>query len=308
MANWTTNDIPDLSGKRAIVTGATGGLGLETALVLASKGAEVIVAGRNPSKGNQAVTLIQGKHPDARVTFGHVDLADLSSVAAFADAQLAEGKPLDLLINNAGLMSVPQRQATKDGFELQLGTNFLGHFALTMPLLKLLRAAPAPRIVNLSSLTHLRGKIEFDDLQSEKNYSPWRAYAQSKLAMLLFTVELQRRIDLDLWNILAATAHPGWARTDLVANGPASSGFNFSAAMTNLLAPLFGQSAAAGAGPTLYAATSSQVAPAGYYGPSGFNEFRGSPTSARASRQAGDRQTAIRLWEIAEKLTHSTPN
>jgi NAD(P)-dependent dehydrogenase (short-subunit alcohol dehydrogenase family) len=307
MPNWTTNDIPDLSGKRAIVTGATGGLGLETALVLASKGAEVTVAGRNPSKGEQAVKAIQGKHPDSRVTFSRVDLADLSSVAAFADAQLAEGKPLDLLINNAGLMSLPQRQATKDGFELQLGTNFLGHFALTMPLLKLLRAAPAPRIVNLSSITHLRGKIEFDDLQSEKNYSPWRAYAQSKLAMLLFTLALQRRSDLDGWNILAAAAHPGWARTDLVANGPASSGFNFSALITNLLAPLFGQSAAAGAWPALYAATSKQVTPAGYYGPRGFNEFRGSPTPARASRLAGDRETAIRLWEIAEELTHCRP-
>ncbi len=307
MTIWTTDSIPSLTGTRAIVTGATGGLGLETASVLAAKGAEVIVAGRSVSKGEAALRRIVSETPEAAVRFGEIDLADLESVSDFAAAELADGRPVDLLVNNAGVMAVPDHRMTVDGFELQFGTNFLGHFALTLRLLPALRAAAAPRVVNLSSLTHRQGNIDFDNLQFERNYSPFRAYAQSKLAMLLFTLELQRRSAAGNWNLLATTAHPGWARTDLVANGPASgSSFNFSAAMTKLLAPLLGQGAAQGAWPTLYAATSPDVTPAGYYGPSGMNEFKGPPAPAKKAKRAEDTETAKQLWKVAEELTGCT--
>ena len=193
MTDWTTADIPSLSGKTAVVTGATGGLGYETALALAGAGAIVILTGRNDAKGLRAIEGICERFPNALIAYEHLDLASLASVADFARRFAASNEQLDLLVNNAGVMALPKRQQTEDGFEMQLGTNYLGHYALTARLLPQLRRAKAARVVNLSSLAHRSGAINFDDLQSRHSYRPWRAYCQSKLAMLMFSLELQRR-------------------------------------------------------------------------------------------------------------------
>jgi len=224
MAKWTTNDIPPQKGKLAIVTG-TGGLGYETALALAAAGAETIVAGRNETKGRETIRKILALSPRAAVRFEKLDLADLASVAAFAGRMLAADRPIDILVNNAGVMTPPQRQSTVDGFELQFGTNYLGHFAMTARLLPLLRGNGA-RVVQVSSGAHrMGGAIHFDDLQWERSYKPWAAYAQSKLAMVLFALELQRRSDANGWGIRSNAAHPGFARTELIANGPGADSF-----------------------------------------------------------------------------------
>ena len=298
---WTTNDIPDLSGKLAIVTGATGGLGLETALVLASKGAEVVLAARNPDKGAEAERLIRARHPAANVRFDLLDLGDLASVAAFADRDLAAGRPIDILVNNAGIMAVPTRQTTVDGFELQFGTNYLSHFALTGRLLPLLTQAQA-RVIQLSSVAHRRGHIRLDDLNSTTGYSPWSVYQQSKLAMLMFAIELQRRSDAQGWGLTSVAAHPGFARTDLITNGHAGKPGLF-ARGARLLEGVLSHSAADGALPILMAATLPNVAPAGYYGPTGFQEMKGPPGVAVIKPQARDAEVARRLWEESERLT-----
>lgn len=304
---WTTADIPPQAGRIAIVTG-TGGLGFETALALARVGAEVVLAGRSAAKGLDAVAVIKASAPAGRISFAPLDLADLASVAAFAKA-FAEGHDrLDILINNAGVMALPARQTTKDGFEMQLGTNFLGAFALTALLLPLLRRSPAARTVQLSSLAHRRGTIDFDDLQGERLYRPWKAYCQSKLAMLIFALELQQRSDRHGWGLTSLAAHPGWAATGLIANGPAAdkSLMARAARIAGWLVPLVGQSAAAGALPTLYAATAAEIDKGGYYGPDGFGEIRGAPSHARIVGQANDPTTAVRLWQIAEQLSGSS--
>ena len=261
MTTWTTDDIPDQSGKLVIITGATGGLGLETALVLAAKGAEVVLAARNPTKGAEAERLIRARHPGADVRFGLLDLGDLSSISAFADRHLTAGRPIDILINNAGVMALPTRQVTTDGFEMQFGTNYLSHFALTGRLLPLLSATDSrpegARVVQLSSIAHRGGQILLDDLNYEKTaYKPWPVYQQSKLAMLMFAIELDRRSQAQGWKLTSAAAHPGFARTDLIANGPAQSGAGgFMMAAGRLLQPFISHSAADGALPTLLAAT-----------------------------------------------------
>jgi NAD(P)-dependent dehydrogenase (short-subunit alcohol dehydrogenase family) len=295
---WSVSDIPALNGRSAVVTGA-GGLGFETALALARAGGEVILAGRNPAKGAEGLAQIRAAAPGAAIRFEPLDLASLASVEAFASRLLAERSSLDLLVNNAGVMAPPQRQATSDGFELQFGTNYLGHFALTAWLLPLLRRADAPRVVSVSSLAHLQGAIRFDDINWERAYRPTAAYAQSKLAMLLFALELQRRADAAGWGLVSNAAHPGYARTELIANGPGAAAQAFNLAF----GPLLGQSPAQGALPQLFAAAAPEAAGGAYYGPAGFLELKGPPAPAKMTARAQDPAAARRLWEVSEQLT-----
>lgn len=307
MTHWTLADIPRQDGRVAIVTGAAGGLGYETALALARAGAQVVLAGRNAARGQAAVGRLVAKIPAATVRFGMLDLASLASVAAFAGQMAAEYPKIDVLVNNAGVMALPTRQTTSDGFEMQLGTNYLGHFALTAHLLAQLRAGAA-RVVNLSSLAHTRGRIDFDDLQAARRYSPWAAYSQSKLAMLLFSFELQRRSAAGGWGVASIAAHPGWASTELFAKGP-TAGTGLMPLLWRVLplfVPLLGQSAAAGALPTLFAATSPDAKAGAYYGPDGRSELKGWPQSARIAPQGADMAAARRLWDVSEGLTGVT--
>jgi len=307
MTTWTTADIPDLSGKQVVVTGATGGLGLETALVLAEKGAEVVLAARNLAKGAEAERLIRARHQGADVRFDLLDLADLTSVASFAERHLATGRPIDILINNAGVMAVPTRHTTVDGFEMQFGVNYLSHFALTGRLLPLLAAGPGreegARVVQLSSMAHRGGRIRLNDLNHTRGYSPWPVYQQSKLAMLMFGLELQRRSDAEDWGLTSVAAHPGFARTDLIANGAVDGRTGLFARVAGVLALVASHSAADGALPILMAATLPQVAPGGYYGPTGFQESTGRPGVAVIKPQALDVEVAQRLWQASEAMT-----
>jgi NAD(P)-dependent dehydrogenase (short-subunit alcohol dehydrogenase family) len=300
MTDWAIADIPPQGGKLAVVTGATGGLGYQTAIRLAQAGAEVVLTGRNEAKGREAVSKIRNQFPDAKISFDVLDLASLASVADFARRFATTHSSLDLLINNAGVMALPTRQTTADGFEMQFGTNYLGHYALTARLLALLRRAHQPRVVSLSSIAHRTGFIQFSDLQGERFYSPWKAYNQSKLAMLMFALELQRRSDAAGWNLISTASHPGWARTDLFANGP---GFGLISVASQFAAPLFSQSAESGALPTLFAATSPQAEGGGYYGPNGLYELRGPPAPARIMPQARDKAAAAKLWDVSQQLT-----
>ena len=301
MNPWSVADIPPQNGKLAVVTGATGGLGYETALALARAGADVLVTGRNAEKGRAAIEGIRRAVPSAKVRFAMLDLASLASIRAFAASMLANGRPLDLLINNAGVMDLPTRRLTEDGFELQFGTNHLSHFALTALLLPLLRKAQAPRVVNVSSLAHRGGKIDFGNLQAERKYNSWAAYQQSKLANLLFTFELQRRSDAYGWGLMSNAAHPGYARTELIPNGPGTGGLK--GIGMKALGSFMSHSAAAGALPTLFAATSSEAAPNGYYGPNGFYELKGPVAPAKVFPKAKDEAVARNLWEVSEQLT-----
>ncbi|CAN5347596.1 SDR family oxidoreductase [soil metagenome] len=308
MAHFTLNDIPDLSGKRAVVTGATGGLGLETALGLAGAGAEVILSGRNAGKGEAALASVRARHPNANVRFETLDLASLLSIANFSGALSTAAQPIDILIDNAGVMALPHRQVTVDGFEMQFGTNYLGHFALVGRLLSLLIAGPerdlGARVVQLASIAHRGGRIAFDDLNHAQRYRAWPVYQQSKLAMLMFAIELQRRSDANGWGLTSVAAHPGFARTDLIANGPLQGGGGGPMmALGKLFEPLVSHDAAAGALPTLLAATQAGVLPGGYYGPQGFMELRGPPGHAKIERQASVVADATRLWSLSESLT-----
>jgi NAD(P)-dependent dehydrogenase (short-subunit alcohol dehydrogenase family) len=303
MTDWTIANIPPQRGKLAVVTGATGGLGYQTAIRLAQAGGEVVLTGRNEAKGREAVSKIRNQFPDAKISFDVLDLASLASVADFARRFATAHASLDLLINNAGVMALPTRQTTADGFEMQFGTNYLGHYALTAQLLPLLRRAQQPRVVSLSSIAHRTGFIQFSDLQGERFYSPWKAYNQSKLAMLMFALELQRRSDAAGWNLMSNASHPGWARTDLFANGP---GFGLISVASQFAAPLFSQSAESGALPTLFAATSPQAESGGYYGPNGLYELRGPPAPARIMPQARDKAAAAKLWDVSQQLTRAS--
>lgn len=301
---WTANDIPDLTGLYAVVTG-TGGLGYETALELARHGAEVVLAGRNPQKGEASLVKIRALVPSAKIVFEPVDLADLQSVAAFARRMNGAGRPIDRLVNNAGVMQFKTRRLTADGFEAQFGTNHLGHFALTAQLLPLIRAAKAPRVTTVSSHLHHTGRMRFGDLQAARRYTPNRAYAQSKLANLLFMLELQRRSDAKGWHLMSNAAHPGGSLTDLVANGPGyRSGVmgRIERAFMNVIA----QSPADGARPQLFAATAPSAKPSIYYGPDRWLGLKGHPTVARMSRAARSKTDAQKLWDASEKLTGVT--
>lgn len=301
MTDWSTADIPSLDGKTAVITGATGGLGYAAALALAGAGAMVVLTGRNQVKGRRALEEIRSKFPNARISYEGLDLANLASVADFAARFAALHSSLDLLINNAAVMALPERQKTADGFEMQFGTNYLGHYALTAHLLPLLRLGNAAHVVNLSSLTHYVGAIDFDDLQGTRSYSSWKAYNQSKLAMLMFALELQRRSDAAGWGLTSNAAHPGYARTDLVDNG--LGGGSLSGRIIKFFRLFAGQSAAAGALPTLFAATSVKARPAGYYGPSRLFECKGSPVPAKIAPRAKDAAIAARLWDVSAALT-----
>ena len=284
-----------------MVTGATGGLGFEIALALAQGCADVIVAARNESRGREAAAAIREVAPHSLVRFEKLDLADLASVTAFARRLRSAGRPLDLLVNNAGVMALPKRHVTAEGFEMQFATNYLGHFALTGLLLPLLRMSRDPRVVQTGSLMHRMGKIQFDNLHGEHGYHPWEAYAQSKLASLVFAQELQRRSKANGWNLLSNAAHPGYARTGLFANGLGSR--SSVALLSRSLGWPFSQSAANGARPALYAAVSPGAQPGEYYGPGGFFELRGPVALARLSAEAQDDGVARRLWEVSVQLT-----
>lgn len=298
MASWTTADIPPQHGRTAVVTG-TGGIGLQVSLALARAGARVIVAGRNPLKGAAAIETIRQMAPAADVCFEALNLANLDSIETFAQRLRQTQDSLELLINNAAVMTPPQRRETADGFELQLGTNFLGHFSLTAQLLPLLYNGQQPRVVNLSSVAARSGVIDFNDLQSTRQYKPMVAYSQSKLACLMFALELQRRSDAGHWGIQSIAAHPGVARTDLLINGAGAN--SVAGRLRRYLWFLF-QPAAQGALPPLFAATSPTAQGGGYYGPDRLGETRGYPAPAATPAAALDTLDAQRLWTEAERL------
>jgi NAD(P)-dependent dehydrogenase (short-subunit alcohol dehydrogenase family) len=300
MTKWTTADMPSQRGRSVVITG-TGGLGFEDAVALTRAGAEVIVAGRNPDKGKEALARIKQQVPGANISFEQLDLAKLASIAAFGERLRAKRQSLDLLINNAGVMTPPKRGETSDGFELQFGTNYLGHFALTAHLLPLLRKGKNPRVVTLSSIAARNGEINFDDLQTERGYKPMPVYNQSKLACLMFAFELERRSKAAGWGVTSIAAHPGISRTDLLHNAPGR--FSVMGLARSLLWFLF-QPAAQGALPTLFAATDPAAEAGGYYGPDKLSEMRGHPAPAKAPAAALDQQVAKRLWEVSEDLTH----
>ncbi len=307
MKHWQLADMPSQAGKLAIVTGANSGIGFDTALELAKAGAEVVLACRDATKGEAAAQRVNIAAP-GRASFAALDLASLASVRDFAARIKAKHGAVDILVNNAGVMALPERRLTADGFEMQIGVNFLGHFALTSLLLDNLLRTPAPRVVQLASIAHRRGRINLDDLHAQRSYKPWKVYQQSKLAMLMFTLELQRRADAAGWRLCSVAAHPGVATTELMANGPGMAGPT--ALAMRLFGPIFMHSAAAGALPTLLAATSPAVVPGGYYGPQGPMELKGPPGVAKISPQALDTKVAEGLWREAERLTgeHFTPS
>jgi NAD(P)-dependent dehydrogenase (short-subunit alcohol dehydrogenase family) len=299
---WTLADMPDQMGRTAVVTGATSGLGLETARALAGAGARVILAARDPAKGEAALNDIRASHRPAQVRFELIDLASLDSVRAFAERLQAQDLKLDLLVNNAGLMAIPTRHTTADGFEMQLGVNYIAHFALTRLLLPNLLATAKPRVVNLSSLAHAQGALDFDDMESVRRYSPWTAYARSKLAMLMFSLELAHKAQSQNWPLLSVAAHPGFSVTNLASTGPrmGKTGASLVETAVKWGAPLLGQSAARGALPTLFAATAGAAVDGGYYGPDGVMEMKGDVAPAKIARQALDRAAQTRLWAYSQ--------
>lgn len=294
---WSQADIPDQSGRTVVVTGANTGLGYHTAAALAFHGARVVLAVRNLEKGNAALSRIVAAKPDADITLTQLDLSSLASVRRAAEELRGAYPRIDLLINNAGVMWTP-KELTADGFELQFGTNHLGHFALTGLLLDHLLKVRASRVVTVSSLGHrMRAAIHFDDLQWERSYSRIGAYGQSKLANLLFTYELQRRLSAAAAPTVAVAAHPGGSATELARNVPRI------LRPLNMLAPLLFQSAEAGALPTLRAATDPTAQGGQYYGPDGLGEQRGHPKLVQSSAQSHDAELQRRLWSVSEELT-----
>jgi len=299
---WNADQIPDLTGKTLIVTGGNSGLGYQTARELARHGAHVLIACRNPEKARAAIERLRAESPGADVTAMALDLASLASVRSFASAFLAKHEVLHGLVNNAGVMALP-RCETVDGFEMQLGTNHLGHFALTGWLLPSLLAAHGSRVVNLSSTMHRTGRMHWDDLHGRRRYGKWPAYGQSKLANLLFSYQLQRRLDAKGAQTISVACHPGYAATNLQFAGPRMEGSSLLETGAGLLNRLFAQSAEMGALPTLYAATAPGVKGGEYFGPGGFAEMWGAPKRVRSSRRSYDAADAARLWEISEEAT-----
>ena len=297
---WTAADIPQRTEGLAVITGSTEGIGYEDALALSSAGWSVIMMGRNPQKGADSIIKIRDINPKAKLSFEKIDLADLSSIKAFASKMIAKGHAIDLLINNAGVMTPPKRLETADGFELQFGTNHLGHFALTAQLLPLLRKSPYSRVVTVSSVANREGQINFDDLQSAASYVPMKAYGQAKLANLMFALELQRQSEKHGWGIFSMAAHPGVSRTNLLITG---SGRWSGPGIARTFLPFLFQPIARGALPTLYAATSPDAKGGMYYGPDKIQETRGYPTIAKIPAQAIDLKVSLKLWEVSKKLT-----
>jgi len=303
-SRWSTADLPDLTGRTAVVTGANSGIGFHAALGLARAGARVVMTARDPGRGETALTRARALSPGSELDLAALDLADLASVRAFAAGFAG---PLDLLVNNAGVMATPHR-LTADGFELQLGTNHLGHFALTGLLLPHLvdgRAEDDPRgparVVTVTSAVHRMGRLNREDLMSEQRYGKWRAYGQSKLANLLFTAELARRVVAAGLPLLSTAAHPGYAATNLQAAGPAMSGQRLVARAMGLVNAVVAQSAEAGALPTLRAATDTHAAGGALFGP--FRGSRGAPVLEKPSDRALDADDAAWLWERSVELT-----
>ncbi|OBI81432.1 SDR family NAD(P)-dependent oxidoreductase [Mycobacterium asiaticum] len=295
---WAVSDIPDQSGRTVVVTGANTGIGYHTAAELAFRGAHVVLAVRNLEKGNTALARIIAVKPDADITLQELDLGSLASIRRAAQALRASYPRIDLLINNAGVMWTP-KQVTEDGFELQFGTNHLGHFALTGLLLDHLLPVRGSRVVTVSSLGHrLRAAIHFDDLQWERGYSRVGAYGQSKLANLLFTYELQRRLADAAAPTVAVAAHPGGSNTELSRNLP-----GIFQPIKAVLAPVLFQGPESGAWPTLRAATDPTVEGGQYYGPDGLGEQRGRPKLVQSSAQSHDTDLQRRLWDVSEELT-----
>jgi len=298
--NWTAASIPNQTNRRAIVTGANSGIGFYTALELARHGATVVIASRDPRKAAEAAARIQNEIPSAKLERSTLDLASLASIHAFATTQT--DIPLDLLIHNAGVMAPPKRKETADGFELQFGTNVVGHFALTALLLPQLN--PTARVVTLASIAHKTGKLDFADLQARASYNPMRAYQQSKLADLIFAFELQRRLTLVSSTVQSIAAHPGVANTNLFHspdhNAIVTAGRHFMGWIFDQLL----NSQPSGALPTLYAATAPEAEPGGYYGPQGFQEMRGGDVGpARVAPQSRDQAAAAHLWKVCEELS-----
>jgi NAD(P)-dependent dehydrogenase (short-subunit alcohol dehydrogenase family) len=298
---WTAEQIPSQSGKTALVTGANSGIGYQAALELARHGAHVLLGCRSAAKGADALARLLAEVPGAQAEVVALDMASLASIRAFAAAFAARGLSVDLLINNAGVMALPKRELTVDGFERQFGTNHLGHFALTGLLMPQLLVAPAPRVVTVSSIAHRRGKIEFDNLQGERKYSPRGAYNQSKLANLLFARELEKRARAAGSKLVSIPVHPGVSRTNIVENGMQPTGLT--KLVISAVAGLVMQSDAEGALPTLYAATAPTAVGGEYIGPDGFLGIKGSPTVEQPKPQALDEAVAAKLWAVSEELT-----
>lgn len=297
--NWTAANIPQRKDGLAVITGSTEGIGYEDALALSSAGWNVIVMGRNAQKGADAIAKIQQINPKAKVSFEKIDLADLSSIKSFASRMIERCEAIDLLINNAGVMTPPNRLETADGFELQFGTNHIGHFALTAQLLPLLREAPNARVITVSSVANRNGQINFDDLQSTALYVPGKAYSQAKIANLMFALELQRQSEKHGWGITSIASHPGVSRTNLLITGAGK--WSIPGMMRRFFPFLF-QPQSQGALPTLFAATSPEAKGGLYYGPNKMSETRGFPSIAKIPEQANDKEVAQRLWNVSQKL------
>ena len=302
MAGWTTDDIPPLASRTAVVTGANSGLGFETSLALARAGAHVVLACRDEAKGGDALDRIRQAVPDADVRLDRLDLADLASVRTFAADFPARHDGLDILVNNAGVMAIPRRE-TADGFEMQFGTNHLGHFALTGLLLDSLLARSGARVVTVSSEAARIGRIRFDDLQGSRRYGKWTAYGQAKLSNQLFALELNRRATDRGVDLVSVTAHPGYAATNLQAVGPRMSGSRIMERINDLGNLVFAQPAVDGALPSLYGATAPGVRGGQYFGPDRLFGMRVHPQPTSFVRAARDPKTARRLWEVSETLT-----
>jgi NAD(P)-dependent dehydrogenase (short-subunit alcohol dehydrogenase family) len=300
MNRWTPRQIPPQQGRLAIVTGANSGIGYQAARYLSRVGSRVILACRNTEKGEAARAKIVSEHPSAKIELHTLDVADLDSVRRFAEQFRNEHTALDLLINNAGVMAIPERHSTPQGFEIQFGTNHLGHFALTGLLLPALLQQANSRVVTVASIAHKGGRLNFDDLNAERGYDPRRAYQQSKLANLVFGLELDRRLRERSVKTLSVIAHPGVAVTNIVSNGM---GRGLRGRLVGLVFPFVGQSDDRGSWPILYAATSPDVHGGGYYGPNGIAEIKGTPVEVRPKPHALDPESGKRLWEVSEALT-----
>jgi NAD(P)-dependent dehydrogenase (short-subunit alcohol dehydrogenase family) len=303
MSQWTVDSIPDQSGRIAVITGATSGLGLCCAQTLAAHGAESVLAVRNPGRGEAVAADIRARHPGAKISVSALDLASLASVRAFAARAADELPRIDTLLNNAGLGMQPGRHETRDGFEQQFGTNHLGHFALTGLLIPVLLRAPAPRVVTVASIAHRRGAMAWDDLQSKSAYAGRTAYNQSKLANLMFAQELAARAKEQASRLASLAAHPGLSLTGFIA---ASEMPGWMQTVGVLASRVIGQSADAGSWPSLYAAAMPDAANGDYWGPDGFMEIRGLPARARVWPHATNRADWQRLWDISEELTGVT--
>lgn len=298
---WTSANMPSQAGRTALVTGATSGIGLQAALELARHGARVLLGARDAGRGEKAAATIRAEVPGAEVEVVALDMASLASIRAFAEAYVASGAPLDLLINNAGVMALKERKLTADGLEMQMGTNHFGHFALTGLLIPALLRTQSPRVVTVASLAHRGGKMELDNLQSERSYAPWDAYNNSKLANILFANELDRRAHAAHSRLVSIPVHPGVSKTNIFQNGLAGKDLK-SVVMSIFGGPLM-QDDKMGALPTLYAATAPEAKGGEYIGPDGFMAFKGYPTVETPKPQALDTVSAEKLWTASEKLT-----